>query len=140
MKIIDMFKGTSTEVKLNPNIGTWSWLLHRISGLLLLFYLFTHMWVLSSAQKGKEVFDQRLLMVQSPIFHFLEIGLVLVIFYHMVNGIAITVMDFADISRKHKVIVTAMVAVFAILAIIALVVMLPRVFGAEHATMVGGLL
>lgn len=138
MNILRIIKGTSEEVRLNPNAGTWSWLLHRISGLALLFYLFTHLWVLGSANYGPEVFNKRLQSVQSPLFHFLEIGLILVVFYHMVNGIAITVMDFADISRKHKVMVMSVVAVFAILTIIALAVMLPRVFGGAHRA-TGGL-
>ena len=133
-----MIKGTADEVKLNPNIGTWSWLLHRISGLSLLFYLLAHLWVLGSANSGPEAFSDRLKLVQSPLFHFLEIGLILIIFYHMVNGLAITVMDFADISHKHKAVVTTMVVVFAILAIITLAVILPRVFGGAHASM-GGL-
>ncbi len=135
MKIIDVFKGTLDEVRLNPNVGTWSWILHRISGLLLLFYLFTHLWVLGSVNSGQEAFNTRMQSVQTPLFHFLEIGLVLVIFYHMVNGIVIAFMDFADISEKHKILVTVMVALFAILAIVTFAVMLPRVFG-SHA-MVG---
>ena len=95
------------------------------------------MWVLGSANKGAEAFNQRLGAVQTPLFHILEIGLILVIFYHMVNGLSITLMDFADISSKHKSIVIAVVLVFAILAVIALSVMLPRVF-APHASL-GGL-
>ncbi len=137
MRIKYVFKGTKEELKLNPNVGTFSWFLHRITGLLLLFYLFTHMWVLGSANKGAEAFNQRLSDVQTPLFHFLEIGLILVIFYHMVNGLSITVMDFADISSKHKSLVIAVVLVFAILAIISLSVMLPRVF-TSHASL-GGL-
>lgn len=138
MKIFNMIKVTADEVKLNPNIGTWSWLLHRLSGLSLLFYLLAHLWVLGSANSGPEVFNERLKSVQSPLFHFLEIGLILIIFYHMVNGLAITVMDFADISHKHKAVVTTMVIVFAILAIITLAVILPRVFDGAHAS-IGGL-
>ena len=137
MRIKYVFKGTKEELKLNPNVGTFSWFLHRITGLLLLFYLFTHMWVLGSANKGAEAFNQRLSDVQTPLFHFLEIGLILVIFYQMVNGLSITVMDFADISSKHKSLVIAVVLVFAILAIISLSVMLPRVF-TSHASL-GGL-
>jgi succinate dehydrogenase / fumarate reductase cytochrome b subunit len=129
--------GTKEELKLNPNVGTFSWFLHRITGLLLLFYLFTHMWVLGSANKGAEAFNQRLSAVQTPLFHFLEIGLILVIFYHMVNGLSVTLMDFADISRRHKSLVMAVVLVFAILAIVSLAVMLPRVF-TSHASL-GGL-
>lgn len=133
MKIIDAFRGTGDEVRLNPNVGTWSWFLHRITGLLLLFYLFTHLWVIGSANSGPEAFDARLQSVQTPLFHFLEIGLILVIFFHMVNGIVIAFMDFADISEKHKILVMVMVTVFAILAIITFAVMLPRVFG-SHPT------
>ncbi len=136
MKIIKAFKGTSSEVRLNPNVGTWSWLLHRVTGLLLLFYLFAHLWILGSANSGPEAFDSRLSSVQTPLFHFLEIGLILVVFYHMVNGIVIAFMDFADISRRHKILVTVTVTIFAILAIITLAVLLPRVFG-SHPT-IGG--
>jgi succinate dehydrogenase / fumarate reductase cytochrome b subunit len=127
MNILKAFQGTAEEVKLNPNIGTFAWFLHRITGLLLLFYLLAHLWVLGSANSGADTFNQRLAMVQSPLFHFLEIGLVLVIFYHMCNGLAITVMDIFNLSRKHRALVTVSVVIFAILAIVALGVMLPRV-------------
>ncbi|UCE66927.1 MAG: succinate dehydrogenase, cytochrome b556 subunit [Candidatus Zixiibacteriota bacterium] len=137
MRIRYVFKGTKEELKLNPNVGTFSWFLHRITGLLLLFYLFTHMWVLGSANKGAEAFNQRLSAVQTPLFHFLEIGLILVIFYHMVNGLSITLMDFANISSKHKSLVVAVVLVFAVLAIVSLSVMLPRIFAPHVPT--GGL-
>ena len=137
MRIKYVFKGTREELRLNPNTGTFSWFLHRITGLLLLFYLFTHLWVLGSANKGKEMFDHRLASVQTPLFHFLEIGLILVVFYHMVNGLSITLMDFADISTKRKSLLIAVALVFGILAIISLIVMFPRVF-ASHASM-GGL-
>jgi succinate dehydrogenase / fumarate reductase cytochrome b subunit len=132
MKLRYILKGTQEELKLNPNIGTFSWFLHRISGLMLLVYLFMHMWVLGSANSGPEVFNQRLGMVQSPLFHFLEIGLILVIFYHMVNGLTITVMDFADISKKHKGLVIVSVTVFAILAIVTLAIIIPRLLGGGH--------
>jgi succinate dehydrogenase / fumarate reductase cytochrome b subunit len=133
MNLLDIFKGTVKEIKLNPNIGTFSWILHRITGLLLLFYLCAHLWVLSSINSGAEAFDARLEMVQNPIFHFLELGLVLVIFYHMCNGLSITVMDFFGLSRKHKALVFVSVAVFAILALITANHMLPRIFGSHPA-------
>ncbi len=137
MNILKLFKGTAEEVRLNPNVGTFAWFLHRITGILLLIYLFMHLWVLSSAQSGPGAFDTRLRMVQSPIFHFLEIGLVFVIFYHMINGLSITVMDFFNLSRRHKTLVTVSIAIFAVVAIIAVSVMLPRALhtptGGTHA-------
>jgi succinate dehydrogenase / fumarate reductase, cytochrome b subunit len=135
MNILKIFKGTSEEIKLNPNVGTFAWVLHRITGLLLLFYLFAHMWVLGSAQAGPEAFNERLKLVQSPLFHFLEIGLILTVFYHMINGLSISIMDLGNISRKHKTMVTISVIVFAIVAIFAFSVMLPR---ALHHASIGG--
>ena len=135
MKLLNAFKGTAEEVKLNPNVGTFSWILHRISGLLLLFYLFAHMWVLGSAQGGPGEFDKRIKMVQTPLFHILEIGLILVVFYHMINGLAIGFMDLANISRKHKTIVTISLIIFVILSIVAISIMLPR---ALHHVPTGG--
>jgi succinate dehydrogenase / fumarate reductase cytochrome b subunit len=136
MNLFKAIKGTSDETRLNPNVGTFAWVLHRITGLLLLGYLFAHLWVLSSANGGAEAFNERLKLVQSPLFHFLEIGLILTIFYHMINGLSITIMDFFNLSRKHKTLITISVAVFAVVAILAFSIMLPR---ALHHVPVGGI-
>jgi len=136
MNLFKIFKGTIEETRLNPNIGTFAWVLHRITGLLLLVYLFMHLWVLGSANSGPGAFDQRLRMVQYPIFHFLEIGLVLTVFYHMINGLSITIMDFFNLSSKHKTLVTISVVIFAVVAIVAFGIMLPRALhhsGGVHA-------
>jgi succinate dehydrogenase / fumarate reductase, cytochrome b subunit len=136
MNVLKAFKGTAEETRLNPNVGTFAWVLHRITGLLLLVYLFMHLWVLGSANSGPQEFDQRLKLVQSPIFHFLEISLVLTIFYHMINGLSITIMDFFNLSTKHKTLVTISVVIFAIVAIVAFGIMLPRALhhgGGVHA-------
>jgi succinate dehydrogenase / fumarate reductase cytochrome b subunit len=126
MNLFKVFKGTAEETKLNPNIGTFAWVLHRITGLLLLVYLFMHLYVLGSANSGSESFNGRLAVVQSPIFHFLEIGLIITIFYHMINGLSITIMDFFNLSRQHKTLVAISVTVFAILVFMAISIMLPR--------------
>ena len=128
MNILKVFQGTAEETKLNPNIGTFAWVLHRITGLLLLLYLFAHLWVLGSITAGPDAFNARLGMVQSTLFHFLEIGLIFTIFYHMCNGLTITIMDFFDLSLKHKTLVTVSVVVFVVLCVAAVSVMLPRIF------------
>jgi succinate dehydrogenase / fumarate reductase cytochrome b subunit len=135
MNLFKVFKGTAEETKLNANIGTFAWLLHRITGLLLLLYLFLHLYVLGSANSGPEAFNGRLSIVQSPLFHFLEIGLILTIFYHMINGLSITVMDFFNLSRQHKTLVAVSITVFAIIVILAIGIMMPRVI--QHVPMGG---
>jgi succinate dehydrogenase cytochrome b556 subunit len=105
------------EVTLNPNVGTWSWVLHRLSGIALALYVFPHFWVISSAMsasrdKGVE-FTQRLALVQSEFFHIVEIGLIGVIFYHMLNGIRVTLVDFSPTTRHHKVLLGVAGILFA---------------------------
>jgi succinate dehydrogenase / fumarate reductase cytochrome b subunit len=104
------------EVARNPNVGTWSWLLHRLSGIALALYVFPHFWVISSAilvKPGDPTgFNDRLALVQSEFFHIVEIGLIGVIFYHMLNGIRVTLVDFSPTTRYHKLLLGIAMVVF----------------------------
>lgn len=131
MKLLRIFKATKDEVQLNPYIGSWAWLLHRLSGLGLLVYLLLHMWVLGSANSGPEAFNNRLGTVQTPLFHILEIGLIGIIFYHMFNGIAIGIVDLFGKTRKHKPFVIAGFCLFLAFTLLAAILILPRV-AAHH--------
>jgi succinate dehydrogenase / fumarate reductase cytochrome b subunit len=122
------FKKYFDEVGLNANVGTWSWLLHRITGVILVLYLFMHLFVLSSSLAGGETFDKWLSTVQNPVFHFLEIGLAAVVAFHLLNGLRITITDFFLVTKAHKTIFWVAMIIFLILMIITLIVFLPRIF------------
>ncbi len=102
MKIFKFLKTLKDEYQLNPNLGTFSWVIHRITGILLILYIFPHIWSVSSSQAGKESFDAKMNLFGSPFFKVLELGLVLLVAIHMLNGIRITLTDFALLTRKHK--------------------------------------
>lgn len=106
--------GLKDEVVLNPHAGTWSWLLHRITGVALTFYLFMHFWVLSSAAQGKETFNQRLAQVQTPLFKILEILLVAVVAFHLFNGLRIILVEFTLFTRAQRKLLWAAMAAFAL--------------------------
>jgi succinate dehydrogenase / fumarate reductase, cytochrome b subunit len=127
MKILSIISATRDEVKLNPYVGSWAWLLHRLSGVGLLFYVIIHMWVLGSANTSPEAFNQRLGMVQTPLFHILEIGLIGIIFYHMFNGLAISIVDLFGITRKYKKYTVIGLCLFIIFTIYAAILIIPRV-------------
>lgn len=116
------------EVGLNPDAGTWAWFLHRLTGVILVGYLFMHLFVLSSSLAGGQTFNKWLSTVQNPVFHFLEIGLVAVVSFHLLNGLRITITDFFLVTKAHKAIFWIAMIVFVILMIITLVVFLPRIF------------
>lgn len=122
------FKKYVEEVGLNPNVGTWAWFLHRITGVILVLYLFMHFFVLGSSLAGGETFNKWLSTVQTPVFHFLEIGLAAAVAFHLLNGLRITITDFFLVTKAHKTIFWIAITIFLILMIITLIVFLPRIF------------
>ena len=116
------------DTRLNPNIGTFSYVLHRITGIGLAIYLIMHTWVLSSARHGPEQFTKWLGAVQGPIFYFLEIFLIAGVFFHMLNGLRIIIADFFSLTHSHKVIFWIVVVLFIALMAWNLTSVLPRLF------------
>ncbi len=125
---LGFFKMYKDEVGLNPNVGAWSWLLHRITGLILVFYLFMHFFALSSSVGGASTFNSWLANLQNTLTHILEIGLVAVVAFHLLNGLRITIADFFYLTKPHKVIFWIAMIIFLILMVITVVVFLGRAF------------
>jgi succinate dehydrogenase / fumarate reductase cytochrome b subunit len=125
---LSFFKTYTSEVGLNPNVGNWSWLLHRITGLILVLYIFMHFFALSSSLGGASTFDSWLAFLQTTLTHILEIGLVAVVAFHLLNGLRITVADFFYLTKPHKALFWIAMVIFAILMVITLVVFLGRAF------------
>jgi succinate dehydrogenase / fumarate reductase cytochrome b subunit len=92
--------------------GTFAWILHRLSGLGLIFYLLLHIWVISHLSGGEESFDGIMRFFGSPFFKLMEIGLVGVIFYHMFNGLRITLIDVGVMVEKQKALFAISVTVW----------------------------
>ncbi len=85
------------------NIGMWTWLLQRITGLLLVFYLFAHLWVLHYANlPNKVAFDEILARLQSPLFLVFDLMLLALVIFHALNGVRVIVIDFGISSRAQK--------------------------------------
>ncbi len=97
--------------------GFISFLFRRISGVALVLYLFTHMWVIGSVNAGPEAFDARLALVQTPFFKVLEIALLAAVVYHAVDGIRLLVVHHFDVTEYRKSLFYAMFAVFVLLTI-----------------------
>lgn len=97
--------------------GFISFLFRRISGLALVFYLFTHMWVIGSVNQGADVFDQRLATVQTPFFKLAEIALLAAVIYHGFDGIRLLIVHYFNVTEYRKSLFYAMFALFIILTI-----------------------
>jgi len=94
-------------------LGMWAWLLFRISGLVLVGYLFVHIGVISLGRAGADKLDQMLDLFHNPVMVFLELMLVGAVLYHALNGVRIVLMDLGIGIRAHKTVFWACMAVAA---------------------------
>ena len=117
---------TFRDAALNKNIGSFSYWLHRITGIGLAVYLLMHTFVLSSAISGKEAFNERMGAVQNPFFAVLEIFLIAGVFLHMLNGLRITLADFFGWSRMHKSIFWIIAIIFVALMVVTIMLIWPK--------------
>jgi len=76
-------------------IGMWAWLLHRITGIGLVFYILLHSILMGvSLMSGKESFDTTLsVLMGNPFFELLDALLLGAVLYHGFNGIRILLFD-----------------------------------------------
>ena len=84
--------------------GMWAWVLFRISGLVLVLYLFVHIGVISTARFGEDgsTLNSIMKMFESPIAVLLDLLLVWAVLYHALNGVRIVLMDFGVGIKQHK--------------------------------------
>ena len=76
-------------------VGMWAWLIHRITGLGLLLYIFLHIALMStSLLRGEKAFDATLsVLMGTSVFELLDTLLLAAVLYHGFNGIRILLFD-----------------------------------------------
>ena len=88
-----MYKGQS---------GMWSWLLHRITGLGILLFLFIHIVDVSMIGFGPEVYDKSVLLFDWWVVRLLSLALVGAVLYHSFNGLRIMAIDFWQKGSRYQ--------------------------------------
>jgi succinate dehydrogenase / fumarate reductase cytochrome b subunit len=97
--------------------GFISFVLRRLTGVALVLYLFTHMWVIGSINQGPEVFNARLNLVQTPFFKLAEIALLAAVVYHGLDGIRLLMVNWFKITEYRKSLFYAVLAVSVLIVI-----------------------
>lgn len=92
--------------------GMWAWLLFRISGLILVFYLGAHIIVISTGQFDK--LNDLMKMFDNPVLVLMDLALVVAVLYHALNGVRIILMDFGVGVHRHKILFWSAMAVVVI--------------------------
>ncbi|GGK56557.1 succinate dehydrogenase, cytochrome b556 subunit [Nocardia camponoti] len=74
--------------------GMWSWALHRITGVTLFFFLFVHVLDTALVRVSPDVYDQTIATYKNPLVALMEMGLVVCVLFHALNGVRVILVDF----------------------------------------------
>lgn len=74
--------------------GMWAWVFHKFTGWVLVGYLFTHIAVLSTATTSETAYTTTIRALESLlVVRLLEIGLLAVAVFHILNGCRLLFVD-----------------------------------------------
>ena len=74
--------------------GMWSWVMHRITGVLTFFFLFAHVLDTALVRVSPQSYDSVIATYKNPLVNLLELGLVGAVLFHALNGLRIMAVDF----------------------------------------------
>ena len=74
--------------------GMWSWVAHRITGVLTFFFLIAHVLDTALVRVSPESYDTVIDIYKNPFVNLMEIGLVGAVLFHALNGLRIIAVDF----------------------------------------------
>ncbi len=74
--------------------GMWSWVLHRITGATIFFFLFVHVLDTALVRVSPQAYNEVVETYKTPIVGLMEIGLVAAVLYHALNGVRVILIDF----------------------------------------------
>lgn len=80
----------------------WSWVLHRITGVAIYFFLLVHILDTSLVRLSPEAYNAVIGAYKTPIMGIGEIGLVAAIGLHALNGLRIILIDFWKLGTKYQ--------------------------------------
>jgi succinate dehydrogenase / fumarate reductase cytochrome b subunit len=98
---MDWYRGRPHHIQYKWHEGFVAWIFHRFTGLLLILYLFLHLWVASTLQ-NPDTFEAAMKAVNNPVIKLMEIGLWLVASYHAINGLRVVLVNFAGAAERSN--------------------------------------
>ncbi|WP_353809210.1 succinate dehydrogenase, cytochrome b556 subunit [Agromyces sp. SYSU T00194] len=84
------------------NEGMWSWVLHRITGVAIFFFLLVHILDTALVRVSPEAYNVVIGAYQTPIMGLGEVALVGAIVFHAYNGLRIILVDFWAWATRHQ--------------------------------------
>ena len=105
----------------------WSWVGHRVTGVLIFFFLFAHVMDTALVRVSPESYDRILDTYKNPIVNLMEVGLVAAVLYHSLNGLRVMAIDFWEKGPRYQREMT-----FAVVTLVVVLMIPATYFMLEH--------
>lgn len=110
--------------------GMWSWVLHRITGATIFFFLFIHVLDTALVRVSPQAYDEVVATYKTPIVGLMELALVAAVLYHALNGIRVILIDFwAQGTRYQRLMLAVVASVWLVVMVAATVVIAIHMVG-----------
>jgi succinate dehydrogenase / fumarate reductase cytochrome b subunit len=101
--------------------------LHRVTGVAVILFLFVHVVDTALIGWGPDAYEKVLRAYANPLIHLLELGLVIAVLYHSLNGLKVTLVDlFPSLTVHITGLSVATLVLFLATAIPTIVIMLKQ--------------
>ncbi|GAA0230059.1 MULTISPECIES: succinate dehydrogenase, cytochrome b556 subunit [Cryptosporangium] len=91
--------------------GMWSWVAHRVTGVLIFFFLFVHVLDTALIRVSPDAYNDVIASYKHPIMSVMELGLTAAIAFHALNGIRIVLVDFWSKGTKYQAVMLRVIVV-----------------------------
>ncbi len=92
--LVGLFRLRGTGKRYKGGLGQWSWAAHRITGILVVAFLFGHIVDTFAVGFGPELYDETIALYKQWWFKPVEVALIAAVLYHALNGVRIILFDF----------------------------------------------
>lgn len=107
------------------DVGTWAFIVNRISALGITLYLFMHLIVLGKLAQGPAAYDSFVALAKSPLLLIGELMVIVAGLYHGINGLRIALTSFGIGVPYQKQVLYVSVAIVVVAGLVFAV----RMFG-----------
>ncbi len=107
--------------------GMWSWVAHRVTGVLIFFFLFAHVLDTALVRVSPDSYDRVIDTYKTPVVNLMELGLTGAVLFHALNGLRVMAIDFWEKGPRYQKQMT-----YGVLTVFLLVMVPGTYFILEH--------
>jgi succinate dehydrogenase / fumarate reductase, cytochrome b subunit len=107
--------------------GMWTWVAHRVTGVLIFFFLFAHVLDTALVRVSPDAYNRIMDTYKTPLVNLMEVGLVGAVLYHALNGLRVMAVDFWAKGPRYQRQMS-----YVVVAVVLLVMVPGTYFMIEH--------